>query len=113
MFTFDKFALSNIFHHEFCSWNRNFVASYVDFIKGEGDKKVGLDCEEAKWRVWSILFREDYVKTNRRIDGSLDIVYLAYSLDAFQCCFDPIFFIYLHYRFYDTRGNFSERYFDF
>lgn len=40
-----------------------------------------LDREEAKCSVWSILFREDYVKTSGRTDGSLDIVYLAYSLD--------------------------------
>lgn len=85
MFTFDKFALSDIFHHEFCSWNFVASLSYVDFIRGrereEGDKKVGLDREEAKCSVWSILFREDYVKTSGRTDGSLDIVYLAYSLD--------------------------------
>lgn len=85
MFTFDKFALSDIFHHEFCSWNFVASLSYVDFIRGsereEGDKKVGLDREEAKCSVWSILFREDYVKTSGRTDGSLDIVYLTYSLD--------------------------------
>lgn len=85
MFTFDKFALSDIFHHEFCSWNFVASLSYVDFIRGrereKEDKKVGLDREEAKCSVWSILFREDYVKTSGRTDGSLDIVYLAYSLD--------------------------------
>lgn len=84
-FTFDKFALSDIFHHEFCSWNFVASLSYVDFIRGrereEGDKKVGLDREEAKCSVWSILFREDYVKTSGRTDRSLDIVYFAYSLD--------------------------------
>lgn len=83
-FTFDKFALSDIFHHEFCSWNFVASLSYVDFIRGrerEEDKKVGLDREEAKCSVWSILFREDYVKTSGRTDRSLDIVYFAYSLD--------------------------------
>lgn len=49
------------------------------------------------------------VKTSGRTDGSLDIVYLACS---FECFFDSLLFIYLHYRFYDTRGNCSERYFD-
>lgn len=91
MFTFDKFALSDIFHHEFCSWNFVASLSYVDFIRGrereEGDKKVGLDREEAKCSVWSILFREDYVKTSGRTDGSLDIVYLAYSLDDLNVAF--------------------------
>lgn len=91
MFTFDKFALSDIFHHEFCSWNFVASLSYVDFIRGrereEGDKKVGLDREKAKCSVWSILFREDYVKTSGRTDGSLDIVYLAYSLDDLNVAF--------------------------
>lgn len=39
MFTFDKFALSDIFHHEFCSWNFVASLSYVDFIRGERGRR--------------------------------------------------------------------------
>lgn len=112
MFTFDKFAPSNIFHREFCSWNRNFV-SYVDFIlERRGIRKLDWIVRKGS----AVFDRFSFAKT-RRQDEWKNRWKFGYCVPCmltgrFECSFDSLLFIYLHYRFYDTRGNCSERYFD-
>ena len=62
MFTFDKFAPSNIFHREFCSWNRNFV-SYVDFIlERRGIRKLDWIVRKGS----AVFDRFSFAKTRRQ-----------------------------------------------